>query len=285
VSSTDERRGLAERLVDPLNRRYRYPAAHALLRMAGGLPLRPDHITYIHTSCGIIGASLVALGSRWALVAAFFLLEIRMILDCYDGVLARAKKLSSAHGRTMDELGDAVAYIAIVAGLSVHVYRTHPDLSLGLVIALGLTLIAVGGMSGHAYDFYNRRLGVALKDGRDSIAEEIAQKEQLLAKGGAHWMTRFGLWFDRWQVRLYEPTVQGGEPAKTVVARAGTPGMRRLVRLIGLLSWDNVLGVMSVAILFDRALEVELLALAYGPLLFIASRVTIWRVLGGTGAT
>jgi CDP-alcohol phosphatidyltransferase len=284
VSSIEERRGLAERLVDPLNRHYRYPAARALLRLAGGLPLRPDHITYIHTTCGIVGASLVAWGNRWALVAAFFLLEIRMVLDCYDGVLARAKKLSSPRGRTMDELGDAVAYIAIVIGMSVHVYRTRSDLSVGMAVALCLTLIAIGGMSGHAYDFYNRRLGVALKEGRDSIAEEIEQKEQLIKKGGAHWITRFGLWFDRWQVRLYEPTVHGGEPAKTVVARAETPGMRLLVRLIGLLSWDNVLGVMSVAILLDRVFEIQLMALAYGPLMFTTARITIWRVLGGKGA-
>jgi len=285
MTSLEERRDLAEHLADPLNRYYRYPAARALLRIAGGLPLRPDHITYIHTLCGLAGAALIAWGQGSALIGAFFLLEIRMILDCYDGVLARAKKLSSPRGRTMDELGDAVAYIAIVIGMSVHIHRTRPDLSLGLVVALCLVLIAVGGMSGHAYDFYNRCLGAALKDGRDSIAQEIEQKDQLVRAGNAAWITRFGLWFDRWQIRLYTPDMGGRDPVETVITRASTPGMRFLVRSVGLLSWDNILGAMSVAVLVDRMLELELVALAYGFVMFTTVRVTMWRVLGARGAT
>lgn len=283
--SIEERRGLAEHLSDPLNRRYRYPAARALLRIAGGLPLRPDHITYIHTLTGIAGAALIAWGQGSALIGAFFLLEIRMILDCYDGVLARAKNLSSPRGRTMDELGDAVAYIAIVIGMSVHLHRTRPGLSVGVVVALGLLMIAVGGLSGHAYDFYNRCLGAALKDGRDAIAEEIAQKDQLVRAGAAPWITRFGLWFDRWQIRLYMPDAGGRNAAETVVARADTTGMRLLVRLVGLQSWDNILGVMSLAVLLDRILELELLGLAYGFLMFTTVRVMMWRVLRARGAT
>ena len=38
------RRALAEHLDDPLNRYYRYPAARGLLRVFGGLPLRPTII-------------------------------------------------------------------------------------------------------------------------------------------------------------------------------------------------------------------------------------------------
>lgn len=280
VTSLDSRRALAEHLTDFLNARYRYPASRALFRLAGGLPLRPDHITYIHTTIGVLGASLVAWGNRWALVVAFFLLEARMVLDCYDGVLARGKNLSSPRGRTVDELGDAVAYVAICIGMSIHVYRTQPSLPPAIVAALGIVVVIAGAMSGHAYDFYKRLLGTALKDGRDSIAEELEQKEALVHKGGAPWITRFGIWFDRWQVRLYAPKVANDDRAAAVIAASGSFGMKVLVRQIGLLSWDNVLALMSIAILLDRVLEVELLSLAYFVVMFTTARVMIWRVIG-----
>lgn len=280
--SLDERRALAENLDDPLNRWYRYPAARGLLRVAGGLPLRPDHVTYLHTTLGVSGAALVAWGSsRAALVGAFLLLEARMILDCYDGVLARAKKLSSPRGRTLDELGDAVAYIAICIGMNIRVHRMHMDWPVELVTAFGAAVLVAGAMSGHAYDFYKRRVGSALKDGRDAIAEELEQKHELVRTGRAKWITRFGIWFDRWQVRLYEPRYRGGNAVAAVISGADRPGGRFFVKLIGLISWDNVLGLISLAVLFDRVLEVELLALAYGLVMFTTARVTIWRVLGG----
>ena len=276
-------RRLAENLTDPLNRWYRYPAARALLRVAGDLPLRPDHITYLHTLSGILGATLIAWGTGAALVGAFVLLEVRMILDCYDGVLARAKKLSSPRGRTMDELGDGIAYVAICLGMAVHVARTRPGLHPGAVLAFGIGLVFAGAMSGHAYDFYKRRIGSALQDGRDAIAEEIAQKEQLVRQGGASWVTRFGIWFDRWQVRLYEPSYRRGDAASTILERAHRPGLRFLIRVIALLSWDNVLGALSIGVLLGRVFEVGLLALAYGLVMFTTARLTIWRVLGTKG--
>ena len=281
----EERRRLAENLTDPLNRWYRYPAARALLRVAGGLPLRPDHVTYMHTLSGMLAAAFIAWGARGSLPAAFVLLEVRMILDCYDGVLARAKGLSSPRGRTMDELGDALAYVTICIGMSVHVARTRPGLPLGTVIALGLCLVLAGAMCGHAHDFYKRRLGSALEEGRDAIADELAQKEQLVREGRASWVTRFGIWFDRWQVRLYEPSYGAGGAVGTVLGRTHRRATHFLIRLIALLSWDNVLGAISLGVLFNRVFEVELLAFAYGLLMFTTARLTMWRVLGTRGTT
>jgi hypothetical protein len=266
-----------------LNRLYRYPAARALFKVAGKLPLRPDHVTYIHTTIGVVGAGLVAYGSRAALVSAFALLEIRMILDCYDGVLARAKNLSSPRGRTLDELGDAVAYIALCAGMTVHLLRLGPWTStLGMVL-FGALVLATGAMSGHAYDFYKRRLGSALKEGRDAIAEELEQKHEIVRRGNAPWITRFGIWFDRWQVRLYEPRYVDGDAVGTVISRAHTAPVKRLVKLIGVLSWDNVLALLHIGLLAGLVLEVQLLALAYGFVMFTTALVMMRRALGSRG--
>ena len=285
MTALDSRRALAEHLTDFLNRAYRYPASRAIFRVAGGLPLRPDHITYLHTTIGVIGAAFIAWGDRWGMVAAFFLLEIRMVLDCYDGVLARAKNLSSPRGRTIDELGDALAYVAICVGMTIHVARGHAELPLSATVALGIVVLIAGAMSGHAYDFYKRLLGTALRDGRDSISEELEQKEAIVRAGGAPWVTRFGIWFDRWQIRLYAPAVPNDDRAGAVIAAAETRGMKVLVRIVGLMAWDNVLALMSIAILLDRVLEIELLSLAYGIVMFTSARVMISRVIGKRDAT
>lgn len=278
LTTPEERRELAEHLADPLNRYYRYPAARALLRVIGFLPLRPDHITYIHTLCGITAGALVAFGSRTELALAFILYEVRMVLDCYDGVLARAKNLSSPRGRTMDELGDGVSYVALTAGMCVHVYRTRHAFGIAGSIAFGAVMVACGAMCGHAYDFYNRRFGPTLKEGRNAIKDELESKLAIVRAGNAPWITRFGIFFDRWQLRLYAPTTRA-DAAETIIARAGSPGVRALVVMIGLMSWENALSVMTFALLFDRVLETQLFALAYGVSMFTLVRVMIWRVL------
>jgi hypothetical protein len=106
-----------------------------------------------------------------------------------------------------------------------------------------------------------------------------------VSNGGARWITRFGIWFDRWQVRLYEPRFHGDDAVRTVLERSQSTGVRFLVKLIGFISWDNVLGMISLGVLLDRVLEVELVALAYGIVMFTTARVTVWRVLGRRGNT
>jgi phosphatidylglycerophosphate synthase len=274
---TEERRRLAENLDDPLNRYYRYPLSRALLAVIGGLPLRPDHITYLHTLIGLVAAVLVARGGRHELVIAFVLLETRMVLDCYDGVLARAKNLSSQRGRTIDELGDAISYVALCLAMAV---RLHQTLSLGAVIALSVGLLAIGGLAAHSYDFYKRRLGSALKEGRDAIGEDIEQKEAIVQSGKGTFITRFGLWFDRLQVRLYEPRHANDDVVETVLARASTPALRILLKMVGLLSWDNALALLHVGILFGAVLHAEVIAIAYGIAMFVATTFATHVILG-----
>ncbi|MGZ3422901.1 MAG: CDP-alcohol phosphatidyltransferase family protein [Polyangiales bacterium] len=280
--SREDRHELAKNLDDPLNRYYRYPLARKLLGVLGGLPLRPDHVTYLHTLVGLTAAVLVARGGRFQLVIAFVLLETRMILDCYDGVLAREKNLSSPRGRTIDELGDAVSYIALCVAMAVHLRQSMP---LAGVIALHVALLSIGAITAHSYDFYKRRLGSALKDGRDAIGEEVEQKESLLRNGKGTVVTRFGLWFDRWQIRLYEPRYPTGGAVETVVARAPTPAMRILLKMVGLLSWDNALAVLHVGVLFGAVLYAEVLAIACGIAMFVATAFAFHVVLGADTET
>jgi len=280
--SLEERRTLALNLDDPLNRWYRYPAAHGLLRVIGGLPLRPDHITYIHTLFGILSAVLVATGSRAALLAAFVALEIRDVLDCYDGVLARAKKMSSPRGRTLDEISDAVSFIALSIGLIVYGVRFDKRLPLELFVAMGIVIVLVGAFTAHGCDFYKRRLGSALREGKDAIAAELEVKLEAARQGNPSAITRFGIFFDRWQLVFYEPKYRTGTPLATVLARAHRPGLRLFVRFVGLMSWEMGIFVIHVGLLTGYVVESWALAGLYGLTVLFVGRVLATLTLGGT---
>jgi phosphatidylglycerophosphate synthase len=256
----------AELLSDPLNRTYRYPAARALFRLLGWLPITPNQVTLVHTLVGIAAAMLIALGRH--LLLAFVLLELRMILDCYDGVLARAKRLSSPRGRALDELGDAIAYEAIVLAIGWRVAHTASvPLGIALFVGLGVT----GAICAHAYDFYKRRLTGILNGEPDPVARELAEKRAAIARGGAPWIVRFGAWFDGWQVRLFEPRAPLAVDARE---RSGA-----LVAIVSLLSWDNALAILHVGVATDRLAALSCAAIAWGVVLLALTLLFARRAL------
>jgi phosphatidylglycerophosphate synthase len=279
--SLEERKKLAEWLDDPLNRWYRYPAARALLGVLGGLPLRPDHITYIHMCFGILAAVLVAYGSPWALVAAFVSLEIRDVLDCYDGVLARAKKLSSPRGRALDEAADAMSFIALSIGLAIYGSRYFPDVPSELYAAFAIFGIIAGAFCAHGCDFYKRRLGSALKEGKDGIEEELEIKRVAARAKKAGPLTEWGIWVDRWQLVYWETKYANGDPVKTVLERAHRPGVQLMTRFVGLMSWDNGIFLIHLGLLTGYVLESWALAVAYGLTMIVMGRVMATLALGG----
>jgi phosphatidylglycerophosphate synthase len=280
--SLDERKKLAESLDDPLNRWYRYPLARALLHVLGGLPLRPDHVTYIHTCFGVSAGALVALGSPWALVAAFVALEIRDVLDCYDGVLARAKNMSSPRGRALDEAADSVSFIALSIGLAIYGMRFHPEIPTGIYFAFAFFGVVAGAFCAHGCDFYKRRLGSALKEGKDSIADELEAKRVAAAANQAGAVTNWGIWVDRWQLVFWETKYASGHPVKTVLDRAHRPGVQIMARVVGLMSWENGIFLIHVGLLTGHVLASWVAAVAYGLTMIVVGRITATLALGGT---
>lgn len=266
---------IADGMVDPLNRFYRYPAARALLPILGGLPLTPNHVTYLHTAMALFAAWLAYVGSHREWIIAFFILEARMILDCYDGVLARAKKLSSPYGRALDEIGDTLGFIALMIAITVRMYRVHHT---WLVVLLTCTVLAFGGLCANAWDFYKRKVTFALRDGRDGTSDELAEKKAAIANktGGA--LAYWGVYFDRFQIWLYDRRdhAEDEHVVDTIRGRARqTPWVRRFARLIAFVSWDNGLFIVHFGLLTGAVLELEIFACVWA--------VVLWAVAIASG--
>ena len=94
-------------LVDPI-------AIRAVPRLASLRWVTPTRITLVAHLLGVISAVLFA--GDW-LVAGAVVFEVRFVLDCLDGKLARATGRSSALGQHLDVFGDQVLTVANVVAL------------------------------------------------------------------------------------------------------------------------------------------------------------------------
>jgi phosphatidylglycerophosphate synthase len=97
-------------LIDPL--------AVWLVRVLGRAPaVTATHLTVVAHLMGLATAAMFAAG--W-LVPAAVIFEIRFVLDCADGKLARARGTSSAAGAFLDYTGDYLVVGANVVALALH---------------------------------------------------------------------------------------------------------------------------------------------------------------------
>jgi phosphatidylglycerophosphate synthase len=118
---TAESKALAEWYVDPLNRFYRYPLCNILVKPLVRTPLTPDHITGLHLGVAALAAWHISQGD---LLLGALIYEIRNILDCLDGVLARAKKSFSLHGAVIDELADGFGFTMMLGAIVYFLVQT-----------------------------------------------------------------------------------------------------------------------------------------------------------------
>ncbi|MBX3227731.1 MAG: CDP-alcohol phosphatidyltransferase family protein [Labilithrix sp.] len=260
---------LLDAATDPPNRLYRYPAARALLPILGRIPwLTPNHVTYVHIVFGLVAAGLVAFTeARIWLLVAFVASEIRMILDCFDGVLARAKGSSSPFGRALDEIADTIAAITMACAF------THRLQLGGTGVFVACAMLAIGGLCANAWDFYKRKLQTALKDDKDGPFEELRQKKALIEGGKGTLLGYWGVYFDCFQVLLYEVRPENGDAVGVIRRRAASPGMRRFAGLLGFLSFDNGLTIMHLGVLTGLFFETELFIVAYAFCMWITTMI------------
>jgi hypothetical protein len=268
--------GILESMTDPVNRFYRYPAARSLMPVLGRITwLTPNHVTYLHTAFGLAAAALVAwTQSPLYLVVAFFCLEIRMVLDCFDGVLARATGKSSPFGRALDEIADTVAMITLTIATT---YR----LELGWRgVLLSCLMLGMGGLCANAWDFYKRKITTCLKDGQDRVLDEIAEKKALVAKGGGPALAYWGIYFDSFQVWLYDVKPEEGTDTVAVIrSRAHDPSFRRFAAMLAYLSFDNGLMILHIGLLTACLLQSQVVTLAYTTVLWTTAMVFARLVL------
>jgi phosphatidylglycerophosphate synthase len=267
---------------DVPNQWYRYPVARGIfLPLAMRTSITPNQTTALHAMVGIVCGIFIARGSTIDLIIAAVLAELRMILDCLDGCVARAKNMLSPMGRTIDEFGDMVGYVGMQVGAAVGLAKMGHSPLWGLAI-LSPALMAM------AYDFYRRKFSSALLENTDGAVDELLRKHREARVSRVSVVMAFGLFFDSLQLaflgsgffgslqrrRLRERLETPESPAKeaTEEVRAIRERTSRdpesLRRALTRLSWvtgDNAITVFNLTLLSGTLLA-EKLSIAYGVL-------------------
>jgi len=146
-------------------------------------------------------------------------------------------------------------------------------------IALVLTMLAFGGLCANAWDFYKRKITSALRDGKDGVIDEIREKKALLESGDATFLGYWGVYFDCFQVLLYEVRPKDGDSVSVIRARANDRQLRRFASLLSLLSFDNGLAFLNIGALTGLFLESQLFTLAYTVSMWVATMILARLVL------
>src|SRR5262249_30805465 len=88
--------------------------------------LRPNHITVIGTTVGLLAAALLSRGSYWAGVGGTVLVLCATIIDGCDGEVARFTFRESSFGQKFDVITDNIVHVAIFVGLAIGLYHQNP---------------------------------------------------------------------------------------------------------------------------------------------------------------
>ncbi|MBI4617939.1 MAG: CDP-alcohol phosphatidyltransferase family protein [Planctomycetes bacterium] len=294
LAPVPDREALLRLSVDPLNRFYRYPLARLLVRPLVRTPVTPNQVTWLHMAVGLVAAWFVTRGTHGGLLVACVLYELRMILDCLDGVLARAKKIDSPFGRAADEAADIATFLALLVAIGFHERSAGRGLAaLPWIAAAFVTIAAIAG----AYAYYRRKFSSALRTGTDAVRGEFLAHYERIRSGRGGVLSRLSFAIDWLELSVLSPgsasswmreeaegrakTGEVSEEVRSLIERSGSRRIRWVLVLVSLLCGDNALFLIHVGLAAGFPVLGLALAIGYGWIVFafaLAATVSFLRV-------
>lgn len=129
----------------PVDRFLVRPPASLIVRAVYGTHLTPNHLTLTSFFLAIVAGLVYSLGRPAFFMIGGTLAMISTIFDNADGMLARAKDMTSRYGAFLDLFLDRIADFAVLTGVTFGLYRASADprvLMLGLM-TIGLYFLQV----------------------------------------------------------------------------------------------------------------------------------------------
>jgi phosphatidylglycerophosphate synthase len=115
------------------------PLASLIVRAVFNTRITPNGLTYFSFFLGLAGAFLFSRGEYLYFLLGGVAVQLASIIDCADGMLARAKDMCSDFGSHLDLLLDRISDFVIMVGISAGCYFFYQD-----IILLLLGLFAAG---------------------------------------------------------------------------------------------------------------------------------------------
>jgi len=130
-----------------VNRFLNRPIASLLVRAVYRTKITPNELTFLSLLIGLAGACFLFLGKPVFFAVGGILAQLSSVVDCADGMLARARKETSEFGAYLDLILDRVTEFFLTAGcvFGYFAYSGRVDfLVLGLVaLALYFLLVVI----------------------------------------------------------------------------------------------------------------------------------------------
>lgn len=298
TGANEDIEALLELTSNPADRMWRYPICHAMVKHVMNTPITPNHVTGLHTAIGVCAGAIITVGTPKAFVLAGVLFEVRAILDCFDGVVARAKKLSSPLGRALDQLGDAIGFASLMVGGLVCLARLHGWATATAVI---LVTTAISACCTTAWDFYKRRFTSLVRHGYDTTeVEYLSLCRDYEERGLASlWFSRLVAtyqWFTlspQTLARMRERAARKDWPSESdapevtptgrrlqELAARNDPELRAMLLRVGMVAGDNIILLLTVSLVFTVYLQTFPFAMAWGVGIWLYTFVGANRLLG-----
>lgn len=253
--------GWKARLEDPFNRYYRYPIAKWIVRALVRTPITPNQVTLVQPFLSAVAGYFVTFDDTRHLVLAAVLFEVRSILDCADGTLARAKNMMSPAGHAIDAMADWLGVVLLYIGIFLH-FRLHPPaegpwteyVSTNGILALALFQ---GATRSFASDYYKVKYTSIFEKGRDETIDSLRRKVLALGPRSsifAHidvFIGRMGhLSFEG---ERFDPERSGSvDQTRALASAEGSPFTRFLGVLWGISNGDCFLSLVILSIAIGR---------------------------------
>jgi len=130
------------------------PLASILVSLVFPTAITPNQLTVIAFIFGISGAALFAWGTAGTILWAGVLIEISLIFDCADGMLARVRNTCSRFGTFLDLFLDRISDFCVLLGITIGFYRVGNGDKNRLI--LGLFVISLYLLQVILYYIFNR---------------------------------------------------------------------------------------------------------------------------------
>jgi len=106
----------------PVDRYIVRPIASAFAKVMFYTPLTPNQVTYLSFYLGIVSGVLYCFGEPRYFIIAGIILQLSLIFDCVDGMLARSKNMCSRFGAYLDIFLDRIVDFFYVTGIAIGYY-------------------------------------------------------------------------------------------------------------------------------------------------------------------
>ncbi len=244
-------------------------------------PLTPNHITALHVAMAFVAAWFVTRGRPTDLIVAAAFYELRNVLDCLDGVLARAKKTASLHGAVIDELADGLGFTTLLLACGFHLYTGE----LGAA-AIGQTSLvyAFSILMAMNYVLQKNRFHAPLATGVNEVELKLHERWNDVRMNPDSFMPKFVWLIERCQNMIAIPgqfsrmmqTVKRGNPLDRrettfLIRKANDPKLLLLLLLMSISTGEYVIIILQAGLVLNDVAGAFKAVLLFAPITFIAT--------------